>query len=230
MNDESSSSSTAKHVSFSALVDVIEDSAFEYVDLPPIIFESFDESDSVMSFTELTESSISDRYYETQQSLSEITAIERENQFHSFGDKSLTSMSFNDLYDSCGPMKDSSESLEEIQAVLPKVYNQADLDSHKNEKDTAMDVDDNNDDDDDTYPKNEPTPWYCVFFGILSSMSGVLGIFLHCLHCLGSQRTADTDDGMALTHMSAAANKGFFIPSLIPDGGATYITYVVRSI
>ena len=76
MNNDSSNSSTAKHVLFCELVDVIEDSAFEYVELPPIIYETLDESDSVMSFTALTESSVSDSYYET---LPELQAIDREN-------------------------------------------------------------------------------------------------------------------------------------------------------
>ena len=232
MNDESSSSSAAKHVSFSALVDVIEDSAIEYVDLPPIIFESFDESDPEMSFTELTESSISDRYYETQQSLSEINTTERENHYNNFGDKSLTSMSFNDLYDSCGPMKNSSESLEEISAaaaptVLPTVYNQVDLDSQSPENDNAVAVDDAKDNDDDSSLKPEAAPWYCGIMGILSSMLGMFGI---CFHCLSTQRTADAEDVVALTHVSATANHGFFIPSLLSDGGAAYITYVVPNI
>jgi hypothetical protein len=230
MNDESSRSSSTKHVSFSALVDVIEDSAFEYVDLPPIIFESFDESDSVMSFTDLTESSISDRYYEAQQSLSEITAMEKENKYSAFGETSLTSMSFNDLYDSSGPMKDSSVSLEEASAAVPAVYNQADLDKTQNDSNNAATVagdskndDDDDDDEEDKYPKHAGTPWYCCVLGMLSSMMGMIGM---CFHCLNSQLSpTNTDDVAALTHVSAGTGNGFFLPALAADGGATYITY-----
>jgi hypothetical protein len=206
---------------------VIEDSAFEYVDLPPIIFESFDESDSEMSFTDLTESSISDRFYDTQQSLSEINAMEGENRYSGFGEKSLTSMSFNELYESCGPMRDSSESLEDMAAFIPAVYNEADLNSQNNNTDDRKAVDHENyddDDDDDTCSKPQDAPWYCCLFGMLSSTLGVFGMFLHCL---SSQRSADTEDVVAATHISATANKGFFISSLVPDGGAIYITYVL---
>lgn len=225
MNDESSSSS-AKHVSFSDSVDVIEDSAFEYVELPPIIYESMNESDSVMSFTELTESSISDRYYETQQSLSELHVMDREN-YNNFGEKSLTSMSFNELYDSYGPLRNSSGSIEEVPAVyVPTVYNHADLNTQSNDGNNV--VDDNDDDDDDTddhhaYPKPGPVSWLLGAWATLSSLMGVFGM---CLNWFGDSKPVDTDDVVAITHVSAAGvfNKGFFIPSLLTDGGATYVT------
>ena len=54
-------SSAPKHVSFSHSVQVIDDSAIEYVDLPPVLIETSYEDDSIMSFTELTESS--DMYF-----------------------------------------------------------------------------------------------------------------------------------------------------------------------
>jgi hypothetical protein len=84
MNDESSNVSSApKQVSFNESVQMIYDSAIEYVDLPPVIIETLNESDSIMSFTELTESS--DQYYNENPHM----------QVTNFGE---TSMSFSDLY------------------------------------------------------------------------------------------------------------------------------------
>ena len=223
MNDESSSSS--KHVSFSNSVDVIEDSAFEYVDLPPIIFESLHESDSVMSFTELTESSVSDRFYETQQSLSEIRAMDRED-YSAFAEKSLRSMSFNELFDPYDPMGYSSESIEEVPAVVVStIYNYADLDTSQNTDGNNAGVDETPDDDnnDDANQKPGPTSWLCGVLGVISSLMGVFGI---CFRWCGGPKPIDTDDIVALSHMSTAGvfNKGFIIPSLLTDGGATYVT------
>lgn len=62
MSDESTHLSSApKRVSFFHSVQVIDDSAIEYVDLPPVLIETSNEDDSIMSFTELTESS--DMYF-----------------------------------------------------------------------------------------------------------------------------------------------------------------------
>jgi hypothetical protein len=178
MNDESTTGSSSKHVSFSALVDVIEDSAFEYVDLPPIIFESFNESDSIMSITDLTETSRSERFYEAQQSLSELNGTERPTEYYEYGEESLTSMSFHDLYDSYSPGK---HSIKEVPAIVvpTNVYNEADLNTTpKNDTTAATGDDDGNDDDDhsdDTNLKQGWTSWFCGAFAMIASVAGMMG-------------------------------------------------------
>ena len=229
MNDESTSSS--KHVSFSALVDVIEDSAFEYVELPPIIFESFNESDSIMSITDLTETSRSERFYEAQQSLSELNGTERPPEYYEYGEESLTSMSFHDLYDSYSPGK---HSIKEVPAIVvpTNVYNEAELNTtQKNDTTAATGDDDGNDDDDhsdDTNLKQGWSSWFCGAFVMITSLAGMMGCLFTSISRFRNSAVDAGDDTAAITHSSIAGTKGFLIPSLITaDGGATIITYVL---
>ncbi len=220
MKDESSSSS--KHVSFSALVDVIEDSAFEYVDLPPIIFESFDESD--ISITDLTETSRSERFYEAQQSLSELNGTARPTEFYDYGEESQTSMSFYDFYDSYSPTK---QSIKEVPAIVvpTNVYNEADLNTTQNNDTTAAAGDDENDSD-DTNQKQGRASWFCGAFTMIASLAGMMGCLFNSMSRIRNS-AVDGDDTVAIIHSSIAGTKGFLIPSLITaDGGATVITYV----
>ena len=94
MNEESANLSSApKHVSFNHSVALIDDSGIEYVEsLPPIINETWNESDSTMSFTELTETS--DRY---SNGAPQLAALDGQKfiQYSNFGEMS---MSLDDFY------------------------------------------------------------------------------------------------------------------------------------
>jgi hypothetical protein len=217
MNDNTESSgSSAKHVSFSQLVEIIDDSAFEYVDLPPIIFEAFGESDSTMSFTELTESSISDRYYEAQETSANNAASYEQQNYCAFGDGLPSSaLSFNDLHD-IEDCINHDEGIREVAilspatpAAAPAVYNDADLVSQI---------------DDDSVPKQEASFFY-RFMGVMSvfvSFSGAIGMLVN-FFCSSDQPSHDDVIDIAVA-ASGTSNKGFMITSVTGDGGTTYVT------
>jgi hypothetical protein len=208
MNDytESSNSTSAKHVSFSQLVQVIDDSAFEYVDLPPIIYEPFNDSDSVMSITELTESTISDRYYDT-------------NQFQpgrSSYDMNVGNISYDEINSEGGRSEHRihEENIKEVPAV--PIHNRDDLAS---------------DDGLEQQSTNEGG-WISYLFGalglVLVGVSIVKAIgCLSGMFCSNHNLPADHDDAVAIAvGASTGANKGFILSSFVGDGGSTYITYV----
>jgi hypothetical protein len=205
MNEEATHLSSApKHVSFNHSVEMIDDSGVEYVDLPPIIIETLNESDSMMSFTELTETS--DQYYdETPQ----LATLPREQQYSNFGE---ASMSFSDLYTSDDDYIDTQD----VPATVLPAHDQSD---------GTTPVDDDDDDDDDG-PPEEPadSSWMWLrFLAAFAAMSGAVGKIMHCFS--SRQQPADNDDvaAGAMAH-TGTAGKGFLIPSLVPDGGVTYIT------
>ena len=150
MNDESSNLSSApKHVSFSQSVEMIYDSAIEYVDLPPVIIETLNESDSIMSFTELTETS--DQYY------NENPQIQHAN----FGE---ASMSLSDLYNT----SDDPIGAQDIPAPILPTHNRSD---------SGTPLDD--DEDDPTSEPTPSSSLWMRYIGALATIGGAVGLFAH---------------------------------------------------
>ena len=202
MNDASSNLSSApKHVSFSHSVEMIDDSGVDYVDLPPVIIETMNESDSIMSFTELTETS--DQYYDEEPTMAALT------QSTNFGDRS---MSMSDLYTSSDDMIDAQD----VPAAVLPVHNQSDLHDPR--------IDD--DDDGPTPAPTSSSSFWMRYLATLAAIGGAVGFIVHWVSS-SQDEPVDNEDAIAVVMATTGTmDKGFLIPSVTADGGATYITYV----
>jgi hypothetical protein len=216
-----SSAATPRHVSFHHSVDIIDDdmTGRESVNGPPVLIETLHESDEMMSFTELTETSDPyDYYYETPQPLAGPFYSEP---LHHFGEQS---MSLSDLYN----RSDDDIVAEDVPAaVLPPVHNQSDLDTSMDNNDDDDDNDDDDsddDDDDDDSATNEPDSSGSMWLRLVAALvaiSGAVGFVVHWL-LSRDKPVIDHDDVIAVS--TTVVDKGFMIP--MADGGTTYITYV----
>lgn len=206
--DPTESSSGARHVSFSDLVFVIgaPDNG-EYDEGPPILQEILDESDSTLSFSELSKSEIlvdSNEY-------STIGAGE-----YDFGDglQSYSNLSFDDA-------SASEESMLNDDDGVIREYRDAPLVS------AAIASDDEESHDSVDKPDSGgltsalfSSLWY---ISIIASLSGIFACLVSCC-CSQPAAPVDQDDVAAAAGAASSADKGFIVPSFAGDGGTTFIT------
>jgi hypothetical protein len=214
--DNSNSSSSARHVSFSELVHVI---AFEdengYED-PPTIMENLNESDSELSVSELSKSPSSEtKHYDCNEAPSSKT----EDLDLGEGLQSFPNLSYDDgscSEESININEFSDKLIREVPAVtIPalQVYNDDDLDSYRNDKQLESDG------------------WGSRLFAsfgyisFIASCAGILGCLSSCF-CLGQRSAVDYDDAVGSIAFALNADKSVVFTSLTGDGGATYVTYV----
>jgi hypothetical protein len=202
--DNSNSSSGARHVSFRESVYVIAfEDENEYEDTPTIL-EILNESDSALSSSELPKSPSSENnYYESNEAPSIITEILDLGE----GLQSLPNLS----YDNGGDKLFSEVPALTIPAM--QVYNDDVLDSYQDEK----------------QPESASwgshlfaSVWYMSF---IASHAGILGCLSSCF-CSGQGAAVDRDDAVGAAAFALNADKSTVFTSLTGDGGATYVTYV----
>jgi hypothetical protein len=202
--DDSNSSSGARHVSFRESVHVIAfEDENEYED-PPTIMKILNESDSALSSSELPKSPSSENnYYES----NEAPSIRAEDLDLGEGLQSLPNFSYDDGGDKL---------FSEVPAVtIPamQVYNDDDLDSYQDDK------------------QPESAGWgshlfasvWCMSF--IASCAGILGCLSSCF-CSGQGAAVDHDDAVGAAAFALNADKTIVFTSLTGDGGATYVTCV----
>jgi hypothetical protein len=213
--DTSNSSSGARHVSFSELVHIIafdDDNGYEE---PPTLMEILYESDSVLSFSELTKSPSSEnKYYDCNEYISRTDDFD-----YGEGLQSLPNLSYDDgsfSEESININEFSDKLIREVPAVpirALQVYNEDDLDSSQDDKQPESDG---------WGSRLFASVWYISF---IASCAGYLGCLSSCF-CSGQGAAVDYDDAVGSTAFALNADKSVVFTSFTGDGGATYVTYV----